>query len=155
MNDKKNKCFKKNKNLKNSIIYFTLSAHYSKKLINQTLRVYRKIASHIHRVRVYENSALSYYYLAGGRLDGKISVRTDPFSSGAGVLITQEAGGKVTDLSGKLWDINKKFLAFHFSLFFYFLFLLFINFFKKLIHKLPRYFIGKRPKFYFFSTSQN
>jgi len=101
----------KNKNLKNSIIYFTLSTHYSKKLINQTLGVCKKIAPYVRGVRVYESGALSHCYLASGRLDGKISVETDPFSSAAGVLIVQEAGGKITDFSGKSWDINKKSLV--------------------------------------------
>lgn len=98
----------KNKHLKDSIIYFTLSSHYGKNLAEKTLTVCKKITPLVRGIRVYESGALSHCYLAAGRLEAKISIQTDSFSSAAGVIISQEAGGKVTDLSGANWDITKK-----------------------------------------------
>lgn len=101
----------KNKKLKDSIIYFTLSAHYKKKLISKTFSNCKKIISKIRGVRIYESGALSHCYVACGRLDGKISIKTDPYGSAAGALITKEAGGMVTDFNGNDWNIDKKSLV--------------------------------------------
>jgi len=46
-------------------------------------------------------------WVASGRLDGFLMFEGDPWDLAAGVLLTEEAGGKVTDFDGKFWQ-NKR-----------------------------------------------
>ena len=54
-----------------------------------------------HDVRRLGSAALDLCWLAAGRIDGYWEDNLNPWDVGAGVLILQEAGGKVTDYSGK------------------------------------------------------
>lgn len=46
------------------------------------------------------SAALNLAYLAAGRVDGFWSASLKPWDMAAGVLIVQEAGGRITDISG-------------------------------------------------------
>lgn len=54
-----------------------------------------------HDVRRLGSAALDLCWLAAGRLDGYWEDNLNPWDVGAGVLILQEAGGKITDFRGK------------------------------------------------------
>lgn len=54
-----------------------------------------------HDVRRLGSAALDLCWLAAGRTDGYWEDNLNPWDVGAGILILQEAGGKVTDYSGK------------------------------------------------------
>jgi len=59
-------------------------------------------------VRRLGSAALDFCYVASGRLDGYWELSLYPWDMAAGVLIVQEAGGKVTDLTGNPVDIYGK-----------------------------------------------
>ena len=54
-----------------------------------------------HDIRRLGSAALDLCWLAAGRADGYWEDNLNPWDVSAGVLILQEAGGKVTDYSGK------------------------------------------------------
>ena len=56
-----------------------------------------------HDVRRTGSAALDLCWLAAGRTDGYWEDNLNPWDVGAGVLILQEAGGKVTDYTGKTY----------------------------------------------------
>lgn len=56
-------------------------------------------------VRRMGSAALDLAYVACGRFDGFWEVALHPWDMAAGVLIVEEAGGKVTDFQGKPMDI--------------------------------------------------
>lgn len=51
------------------------------------------------------SAALDLCYLACGRFDGFWELKLHPWDSAAGLVIVQEAGGKVTDFHGKKYSI--------------------------------------------------
>lgn len=58
--------------------------------------------------RVLGSVILSLCYLASGKVDAFFTVGHSPWDLVAGVLIIKEAGGKVTNLKGKDWQIGEK-----------------------------------------------
>ena len=107
LNNKKIKASKEKK-LKSTIINIGTSAHYSKKQIKNNFQIANKIMPEIRGLRAFESGALTSCYIACGRLDGKVSIKTDPFGNAASTLIIEEAGGKVTDFSGNNWSEKMK-----------------------------------------------
>jgi myo-inositol-1(or 4)-monophosphatase len=59
-------------------------------------------------VRRLGSAALDLCYVAAGRFDGFWEVNLNPWDMAAGVLLVQEAGGKVTDFSNGVSSIYKK-----------------------------------------------
>ncbi len=57
-------------------------------------------------VRRGGSAALDLCYTACGRLDGFWELRLNPWDVGAGALMVQEAGGRVTDLDGRAYDFS-------------------------------------------------
>ncbi len=49
-------------------------------------------------------AAIDMAYVACGRLDGFWEIKLKPWDTAAGLLLVQEAGGKVTDFSGNNYD---------------------------------------------------
>lgn len=58
--------------------------------------------------RVLGSVILSLCYLASGKVDAFFTVGHSSWDLVAGVLIIEEAGGKVTNLKGKGWQIGEK-----------------------------------------------
>ena len=56
---------------------------------------------HSHGVRRDGSAALDLAYVAAGRFDGFWEFGLKPWDTAAGVVIVEEAGGKITDLDGK------------------------------------------------------
>jgi myo-inositol-1(or 4)-monophosphatase len=54
------------------------------------------------------SASLDLCYVAAGRFDGFWEMELHPWDTAAGVLIVQEAGGKVTDFSGDVFNPFKK-----------------------------------------------
>ncbi len=59
-----------------------------------------------HDVRRMGAASLDFCWLAAGRTDGYWEFGLKPWDVAAGGLIVQEAGGRVTDFSGKPWAVN-------------------------------------------------
>jgi myo-inositol-1(or 4)-monophosphatase len=53
------------------------------------------------RSKAFGSAALTYAYVACGRAQGAIDINKDPFTTFAGELLVEEAGGKVTDRNGQ------------------------------------------------------
>lgn len=71
-------------------------------MMKQTLRqIEAFFLKPIRGIRRTGSAALDICYVACGRLDGFWELRLSPWDYGAGSLIVQEAGGRVTDVVGK------------------------------------------------------
>jgi len=62
-----------------------------------------------HDVRRSGSAALDMAWVACGRVDGMWEFKLNPWDVTAGLLLVSEAGGKVSDFSGKPWDDPLKF----------------------------------------------
>ncbi len=63
-----------------------------------------------HGVRRDGSAALDLCYVATGRTEGFWEKRLSAWDVGAGSLIVEEAGGRVTDLEGNKLDVDKGFI---------------------------------------------
>lgn len=68
---------------------------------NNNLDHFARFALRAQGLRRTGSAALDLCYVAAGRFDGFWEVKLNPWDMAAGVVILREAGGKVTDLSGK------------------------------------------------------
>ena len=59
-------------------------------------------------VRRMGSAAIDLAYVAAGRYEGFWEVALNPWDMAAGVLLVQEAGGKITNFSGKPFSIYEK-----------------------------------------------
>jgi myo-inositol-1(or 4)-monophosphatase len=59
-------------------------------------------------VRRTGSAAMDFCYVAMGRLDGFWELKLHPWDSAAGSLLVQEAGGRVTDFSGRSFSVYSK-----------------------------------------------
>ena len=73
---------------------------------NPNIYFYHQITLKTHGVRRAGSAALDLASVASGRLDGFWEFNLNPWDTAAGVLLVQEAGGKVTDMSGGPWQLN-------------------------------------------------
>jgi myo-inositol-1(or 4)-monophosphatase len=61
-----------------------------------------------HGVRRAGSAALDLCYVAAGRLDGFWEFNLNPWDTAAGVLLVEEAGGRVTDFQGEAFQIDSR-----------------------------------------------
>lgn len=52
------------------------------------------------------SAATSLALVAAGRLHGYLALKLEPWDMAAGVILIREAGGKVTDINGKEWELG-------------------------------------------------
>lgn len=94
--------------LENAVIQIGFSAHYSEELLKKNWLIAQKLTAQVRGIRAWDSGALTSCYIACGRFDGKISIKTDPFGNAASTVIIEEAGGVVSDFEGKKWNENMK-----------------------------------------------
>lgn len=101
--------------LKNSIIsldinHLSLLTKNEQKILFERLK---KIAGNFYRFRVIGSGSLSLCYLAMGHFDAyfDLSGRQEMWDLGAGLIIAQEAGAKITDLNGSWPGIDSEHLV--------------------------------------------
>ena len=77
------------------------------------LKRLKEIAKTFYRFRVLGQGALSLCYLAQGYFDAycDLTSYTKIVDIGAGLVIAQEAGAKITDLNGKFPKLNTGYLV--------------------------------------------
>jgi len=75
---------------------------------NPNIYFYHQITLRTHGVRRAGSAALDLCNVAAGRYDGFWEFNLNPWDTAAGVLIVQEAGGRVTDLSGGEFQIASR-----------------------------------------------
>lgn len=79
-----------------------------KRHANPNIFFYHQITLHSHGVRRAGSAALDLCCVACGRFDGFWEFNLNPWDTAAGVLLVEEAGGKVTDMSGGPFQLNSR-----------------------------------------------
>ena len=72
------------------------------RFINQMRSVMKQTAG----IRRYGAAALDFAYVAAGRYDGFWEIGLHPWDVAAGLLLVREAGGFVTDLQGRRYELG-------------------------------------------------
>ena len=75
---------------------------------NPNIYFYHQITLRTHGVRRAGSAALDLCNVASGRYDGFWEFNLNPWDTAAGVLMVEEAGGKVTDFSGGQFQIASR-----------------------------------------------
>ncbi|HUJ96357.1 MAG TPA: inositol monophosphatase family protein [Terriglobales bacterium] len=93
-------------NLAESLVATGFPSHKRHK--NPNILFYHQITLRTHGVRRAGSAALDLCDVACGRFDGFWEFNLNPWDTAAGVLIVEEAGGKVTDFRGRPFDISSR-----------------------------------------------
>jgi myo-inositol-1(or 4)-monophosphatase len=88
----------KNPNLGKSLLCTGFPNH--KRLANPNIHYYWDFTLKSHGVRRDGSAALDLAFVACGRFDGFWEFGLKPWDTAAGVVLVEEAGGKITDLEG-------------------------------------------------------
>jgi myo-inositol-1(or 4)-monophosphatase len=75
---------------------------------NPNIFFYHQITLRTHGVRRAGSAALDLCCVACGRFDGFWEFNLNPWDTAAGVLIVEEAGGRVTDFPGGQFQLNSR-----------------------------------------------
>jgi myo-inositol-1(or 4)-monophosphatase len=75
---------------------------------NPNIYFYHQLTLRTHGVRRAGSAALDLCNVASGRYEGFWEFNLNPWDTAAGVLIVEEAGGKVTDFSGGTFQISSR-----------------------------------------------
>lgn len=75
---------------------------------NPNIHFYHQITLRSHGVRRAGSAALDLCNVASGRFDGFWEFNLNPWDTAAGVLIVEEAGGKVTRYDGSPFEIDSR-----------------------------------------------
>jgi myo-inositol-1(or 4)-monophosphatase len=75
---------------------------------NPNIYFYHQITLHTHGVRRAGSAALDLCNVAAGRFDGFWEFNLNPWDTAAGVLIVEEAGGKVTRFDGAPFELDSR-----------------------------------------------
>ena len=92
--------------LKESLLATGFPSHKRHK--NPNIFFYHQITLHTHGVRRAGSAALDLCNVASGRYDGFWEFNLNPWDTAAGVLIVEEAGGKVTRFDGSPFELNSR-----------------------------------------------
>ena len=75
---------------------------------NPNIHFYHQITLKTHGVRRAGSAALDLASVASGRLDAFWEFNLNPWDTAAGVLLVEEAGGRVTDMHGDPWKLDSR-----------------------------------------------
>jgi myo-inositol-1(or 4)-monophosphatase len=89
-----------NATLADSLITFGTTP-YDKSKSKKTFDIVEKTFYHSRDVRRSGSAALDIAYIACGRIDGFFEVKLQPWDFAAGMVILEEAGGRITNLQGE------------------------------------------------------
>ena len=93
-------------NLAESLVATGFPSHKRHK--NPNIYFYHQISLRTHGVRRAGAAALDLANVAAGRFDGFWEFNLNPWDTGAGVLLVEEAGGRVSGFSGQPFEINSR-----------------------------------------------
>jgi myo-inositol-1(or 4)-monophosphatase len=93
-------------NLAESLISTGFPSHKRHK--NPNIHFYHQITLRTHGVRRPGSAALDLCNVASGRFDGFWEFNLNPWDTAAGVLIVEEAGGKVSRFDGAPFELNSR-----------------------------------------------
>jgi len=90
--------------LKNSLLCTGFPNH--KRLANPNIHYYWDFTLRSHGVRRDGSAALDLAYVAMGRFDSFWEFGLNPWDTAAGVVLVEEAGGKITDMQGQPYALG-------------------------------------------------
>ncbi|MGH9530255.1 MAG: inositol monophosphatase family protein [Terriglobales bacterium] len=93
-------------NLSESLIATGFPSHKRHK--NPNIFFYHQITLRTHGVRRAGSAALDLCSVAAGRFEGFWEFNLNAWDTAAGVLIVEEAGGRVTDFKGRPFQLNSR-----------------------------------------------
>lgn len=73
---------------------------------NNNLDYFNAMAKNVQAIRRAGAAALDLAYLAAGRFDGFWELKLKPWDTAAGCLMVTEAGGVISDIKGKKWNVH-------------------------------------------------
>ena len=79
-----------------------------KRHMNPNIHFYQEFTLRSHGVRRAGSAALDLAYVAAGRLDGFWEFNLNPWDTAAGILLVEEAGGRVTDFAGNHFRLDSR-----------------------------------------------
>lgn len=90
--------------LEHALLGFELARE--QELRERGLEWFARLGSRTMTARIGGSAALSFCYIAAGRLDAYLHLALSPWDIGAGILIAREAGARVTHLDGRAATLN-------------------------------------------------
>ncbi len=79
-----------------------------KRHASPNIHFYQEFTLRSHGVRRAGSAALDLAYVAAGRMDAFWEFNLNPWDTAAGVLLVEEAGGRVTDFAGKKFRLDSR-----------------------------------------------
>jgi myo-inositol-1(or 4)-monophosphatase len=79
-----------------------------KRHASPNIHFYHEFTLRSHGVRRAGSAALDLAYVAAGRLEGFWEFNLNPWDTAAGILLIEEAGGRITDFNGQPYRIDSK-----------------------------------------------
>jgi len=79
--------------------------------VPEAVEYFRRVIALGIPVRRPGAAAIDLAYVAAGRIDGFWEMKLNPWDVAAGVLLIQEAGGKVTDFKGNSFQLNSRYIV--------------------------------------------
>jgi myo-inositol-1(or 4)-monophosphatase len=79
-----------------------------KRHASPNIHFYHEFTLRSHGVRRAGSAALDLAYVAAGRLEGFWEFNLNPWDTAAGILLVEEAGGRVTDFAGRGYRIDSR-----------------------------------------------
>jgi myo-inositol-1(or 4)-monophosphatase len=76
-----------------------------KRHASPNIHFYQEFTLRSHGVRRAGSAALDLAYVAAGRIEGFWEFNLNPWDTAAGILLVEEAGGRITDFAGKRYRI--------------------------------------------------
>ena len=87
--------------LADAVVSVCLTSHFSAQEVRRTAAIIARLGSVARGVRVVVSGALELSLVAGGRLDGFVSIKADAVSHAAAMQLVLAGGGRVTTLEGR------------------------------------------------------
>jgi myo-inositol-1(or 4)-monophosphatase len=79
-----------------------------KRHMSPNVHFYQEFTLRSHGVRRAGSAALDLAYVAAGRLEAFWEFNLNPWDTAAGILLVEEAGGRVTDFSGNHFQLDSR-----------------------------------------------
>lgn len=91
--------------IKQATLIFDSSIRYQKKTM---LKALGGLVGQVFNVRMFGSTARGLTYIAEGKAEVEVEYNDKVWDFAAGLLLIEEAGGKVTDLSGGKWNLKTR-----------------------------------------------
>ena len=92
--------------LSDAVLSVMLTSHYSIPEVKKATNLIHRFSSITRGIRIFVSQAIELGYIATGRMEAHICIKSRGFSSAAGKLIVSEAGGRITELKAAAFAPN-------------------------------------------------